>query len=93
VGGGLVAVSGGSSLAQYARQAQSSIVLSTFFIGVAKSVVFGIIVAVCGCIEGLRATRSAAAVGDAATRAVVDSIVWVIAVDGLFAVVLNILKI
>jgi phospholipid/cholesterol/gamma-HCH transport system permease protein len=92
-GGGLVAVGTGASLLEYARQAKGAIPLDTFFIGLTKSVVFGIIVAVCGCIQGLRATRSAAAVGDAATRAVVDSIVWIIAVDGLFAVVLDIMGI
>jgi phospholipid/cholesterol/gamma-HCH transport system permease protein len=92
-GGALVSIGSGSSLMEYARQSKGSIALTTFFIGAAKSAVFGIIVAVCGCIQGLRATRSAAAVGDAATNAVVTSIVWIIAVDGVFAVVLDILNI
>jgi phospholipid/cholesterol/gamma-HCH transport system permease protein len=93
LGGAIVNVAAGASPSEYAHQAKSSITLTTFWIGLAKSVVFGIIVAVCGCIQGLRASRSAAAVGDAATGAVVTSIVWIIAVDGLFAVVLDILKI
>jgi phospholipid/cholesterol/gamma-HCH transport system permease protein len=92
-GGALVAGAGGSSLNEYARQARGAITLSTFWIGLAKSVVFGVVVAVCGCIQGLRASKSAAAVGEAATRAVVTSIVWIIAIDGLFAVVLNVLGI
>ncbi|MCU1279798.1 MAG: hypothetical protein JWM53_3344 [bacterium] len=93
VGGGLVATGTGASVTQYARQTAGAITLTTFAIGVVKSAVFGVIVAVCGCVEGLRADKSAAAVGDAATRAVVTSIVWIIAVDGLFAVVLHILGI
>jgi phospholipid/cholesterol/gamma-HCH transport system permease protein len=92
-GGALVAVGTGASLVEYTHQARGSIALSTFAIGYVKSIVFGVIVAVSGCVEGLRASKGAAAVGDAATGAVVTSIVWIIAVDGLFAVVLNILKI
>jgi phospholipid/cholesterol/gamma-HCH transport system permease protein len=93
-GGALVAVAtGGSTPVEYGRQAQGAITLTTFAVGFAKSVVFGIIVAVSGCVEGLRASKSAAAVGEAATGAVVASIIWIIAADGLFAVVLNVLKI
>jgi phospholipid/cholesterol/gamma-HCH transport system permease protein len=88
VGGGLVAAGSGTSIVEYAHQAQEAITLRTFWIGVSKSVVFGIIVALCGCLHGMRASRSAAAVGTAATRAVVDSIVWIIAADGVFAFVL-----
>jgi phospholipid/cholesterol/gamma-HCH transport system permease protein len=87
-GGGLVASASGEGLGEYARQAKGSIALTTFWVGLVKSAVFGIVVAVCGCIQGLRANKSAAAVGEAATRAVVTSIVWIIAIDGLFAVVL-----
>ncbi|MGZ3439326.1 MAG: MlaE family ABC transporter permease, partial [Polyangia bacterium] len=92
VGGGLVATGGSTSPAQFLHQSAGSITLTTFWIGLGKSAVFGIIVAACGCLQGLRAGRSAAAVGDAATSAVVTSIVWIIAVDGLFAVVLDIVK-
>jgi phospholipid/cholesterol/gamma-HCH transport system permease protein len=92
-GGALVALGTGTSLTEYTRQARGAIPLSTFAVGFAKSIVFGIVVAVSGCVQGLRATKGAAAVGDAATGAVVASIVWIIAIDGLFAVVLYILKI
>jgi phospholipid/cholesterol/gamma-HCH transport system permease protein len=92
-GGALVAVGGGSGLVQYGRQAHNAIALHTFTIGFIKSMVFGVVVAVAGCLQGLRAEKSAAAVGDAATSAVVTSIIWIIAIDGLFAVVLNLLKI
>jgi phospholipid/cholesterol/gamma-HCH transport system permease protein len=92
-GGAFVAVLGGSNLAAFGHQARGAIVLTTFVIGFAKSIVFGIIVAISGCSAGLRASKGAAAVGDAATGSVVASIVWIIAVDGLFAVVLNILGI
>ena len=94
VGGGLVSVGVlGLTFSQYTEEIRQSITLTTFAIGIAKSVVFGVTVAVCGCLAGLRAGRSAAAVGEAATRAVVSAIVGIIVIDGLFAVVLYVLGI
>jgi phospholipid/cholesterol/gamma-HCH transport system permease protein len=94
VGGGIVAVNVlGLTSAQYAEEIREAITLTTFWIGIAKSVVFGVLVAMCGCLSGLQAGRSAAAVGEAATRAVVRAIVWVIVTDGVFAIVLYVLDI
>jgi phospholipid/cholesterol/gamma-HCH transport system permease protein len=56
-----------------------------FGIGLAKSVTFGALVALAGCRIGLKAGRSAADVGNAATRAVVAGIVGIIALDAIFA--------
>jgi phospholipid/cholesterol/gamma-HCH transport system permease protein len=56
-------------------------------IGVGKSVVFGIIIALVGCLRGLQSGRSAQAVGEAATSAVVTAIVLIILADAVFAVV------
>jgi phospholipid/cholesterol/gamma-HCH transport system permease protein len=91
VGGALVAIGRHLGAIEYLRQSKGAIELRTFWIGLFKSAVFGVIVAMAGCVQGLRAGRSAAAVGDAATRAVVTSIVWIIAVDGIFAVMLYLL--
>jgi phospholipid/cholesterol/gamma-HCH transport system permease protein len=94
LGGGLVTAGVLSlSFAQYMREISESITLTTFAIGVVKSAAFGVLVAVCGCLSGMRAGRSAAAVGAATTRAVVSSIVWIIVSDGVFAVVLYVLGI
>jgi phospholipid/cholesterol/gamma-HCH transport system permease protein len=62
-------------------------------LGIGKSAIFGIIIAVCGCLRGMQCGRSAAAVGSAATSSVVTAIVWIIVADGLFAVVTNVLRI
>ena len=91
--GCVVFTASGGSITTYAMQAKGAITLTTFWIGFAKSIVFGVVVAQCGCIAGLRASKSAAAVGEAATDAVVSAIVSIIALDGLFAVVLNVLGI
>jgi phospholipid/cholesterol/gamma-HCH transport system permease protein len=94
VGGGIVAVNVlGITLSQYAHSIKESLTLTTFVIGIVKSAVFGVLVAICGCLAGLRAGRSAAAVGEAATRAVVSSIVWIVVTDGVFAVVCYLLGI
>jgi phospholipid/cholesterol/gamma-HCH transport system permease protein len=88
VGGGLVAVQLlGVTVAQYAQEVKQAVDFTSFAIGVGKGAVFGVLVAMCGCAAGLRAARNAAAVGDAATRAVVSGIVRIIVADGVFSVV------
>ena len=76
---------------QYFEQTRGAVSLASFFIGVSKSVVFGIVVALVGCLRGMQSGRSAAAVGLATTSAVVTSIVLIIVIDGIFAVILNVL--
>lgn len=49
-----------------------------FAIGVIKGTVFGLIVAICGCLKGLQCGTSADAVGRAATEAVVMSVTLII---------------
>lgn len=79
--------------AAYAAQTQAAIGHAHFVIGALKAFVFGALVALIGCHYGLRAARSAAGVGAAATSAVVSSIVGVIALDAVFAVCANALKV
>jgi phospholipid/cholesterol/gamma-HCH transport system permease protein len=81
------------TITQYALQTQSAISFTQFAIGFGKSAVFGILVAIAGCLRGMQASRSAAGVGDAATSAVVTGILYIIATDALFAVLFNILGI
>ena len=78
---------------QFWLEAKHSIDLTDLGLGISKSVVFGIIIAVAGCMQGMHAGRNAAAVGQAATSAVVLSIVWIVVADGVFAVLTNILGI
>jgi phospholipid/cholesterol/gamma-HCH transport system permease protein len=62
-------------------------------IGVVKAAVFGVIIAVSGCLRGMQCGRSATEVGYAATSAVVTAIVYIVVADGLFAVLTNVLGI
>jgi phospholipid/cholesterol/gamma-HCH transport system permease protein len=54
--------------------------------GVFKAAVYGVLVAFSGCFRGLQGGGNASAVGDAATHAVVTSIVLIISACGVFAV-------
>jgi phospholipid/cholesterol/gamma-HCH transport system permease protein len=76
---------------QYFEQTRAAVDVSDFLIGITKGSVFGIVVALAGCLRGLQSGRSAAAVGLAATSAVVTSIVCLIVLDGVFAVILHVI--
>ncbi len=90
VGGSMVGVGlFDISFVQYLEQTKDAVTLSNIWLGLIKSLVFGIIIATAGCYQGLYSGKSASAVGLAATSAVVTSIVCIIAVDGLFAVLFH----
>jgi phospholipid/cholesterol/gamma-HCH transport system permease protein len=78
---------------QYFEHTRSALSLTQFAIGITKSITFGALVAIASCRIGLRAGRSAADVGRAATSAVVVGIVGIIAADAVFAVCTNALGI
>jgi phospholipid/cholesterol/gamma-HCH transport system permease protein len=75
----------------YWIETQANIDLSDFSVSLIKSIVFGMLIAVAGCLRGLQAERSAAGVGRAATSAVVTSILLLIVADAVFAVLFNVL--
>jgi phospholipid/cholesterol/gamma-HCH transport system permease protein len=77
----------------YYNQTIGSLRLTSLAIGVVKCSVFGAVVALSGCLRGMQCGRSSAAVGTAATSAVVTAIVWIIALDAVFAVITDILGI
>ena len=74
---------------QYLERTIHALALRHVAIGVVKGGVFGVLVALSGCLRGMRAGRSAAAVGLAATSAVVTAIVLIVVLEGIFAVVLD----
>jgi phospholipid/cholesterol/gamma-HCH transport system permease protein len=70
----------------YLQETRQAISGTQFAFGLTKSIAFGALVVLAGCYIGLRAGRSAADVGRAATSAVVAGIIGVIALDAVFAV-------
>ena len=77
----------------YAQQTAGAVNLTDLFGGVFKASVYGVLIAISGCLRGLQCGNSASSVGDAATSAVVTGIVFIIAACGTFAVVFYILGI
>ena len=75
------------SPAQYLAQTADAVNLSHVIGGVVKGTVYGLLLATAGCLRGIQSGRSSAAVGDAATSAVVTSIVAIIVACGAFAVI------
>ncbi len=77
----------------YFHQTADAIAVSDLVGGVFKAAVYGVLIALAGCLRGMQSGRSASAVGDATTAAVVTSIVWIIGACGMFAVLFYILGI
>ncbi len=75
----------------YYEQTIKSVHLNHFLVGVTKAILFGYIVAFCGCIKGMQCKRSAGAVGQATTSAVVTSIVLIVFTDAAFTFFFNLI--
>jgi len=71
---------------QFARQLSGAITMWTFWIGIIKAPIFGFIIGLVGCYEGMRVSGSAESVGRMTTRSVVESIFLVIVLDAMFSV-------
>jgi phospholipid/cholesterol/gamma-HCH transport system permease protein len=80
-------------LIQYLNQTKAALNLNHFFIGIFQAGVFGVLVALAGCLRGMECGRSASAVGDATTSAVVTSIVAITVATAIVTLVCNVLHI
>ncbi len=88
LGGAAVTVSAFDvSLIQYYNETVKSVHLPDFGIGLAKSLVFAVLIATAGCMRGMQCGQSASAVGDAATSAVVNSIVYIVVADSIITLI------
>ena len=81
------------SLVEYYTQTEAALAMRDFNVGLFKSLVFGVLVAIAGCMRGMESGRSSSAVGEAATKAVVTGIVWIIVSDSILTVIYNALGI
>ena len=87
LGGGIVASGMGISPTQYLNEGATVISFTHISVGLIKSIVFGILIAVAGCRAGINSGRSSAAVGEATTKAVVTSIVYLIIADATINII------
>ncbi len=77
----------------YYNQTAHAVHLGDLIGGVFKASVYGVLVAISGCLRGMQCGNSSSAVGDAATSAVVTGIVFIISACGLFSVMFYVLGI
>ena len=90
LGGALVSVNAFDvTLIQYYNEITKAVDLVDFSVGFFKSLVFAVLIAIAGCMRGIKCGRSASAVGDAATAAVVDSIIYLVISDSVITLLCN----
>jgi phospholipid/cholesterol/gamma-HCH transport system permease protein len=76
-----------ASFQQYVQQTISSVALWDLFTGLLMCVVFGALVALAGCQQGIACGTSAMAVGQATTRAVVMGIVLIVVAASVLTII------
>jgi phospholipid/cholesterol/gamma-HCH transport system permease protein len=78
---------------EYFTMTRESVHLNDFWVGLVSAAVFGVLVALSGCLRGMQSGRNAAAVGKATTSAVVTSIVSIVVAMAVITVVCHLLNI
>ena len=76
---------------EYLIRTQESLNLTTVWIGLFHSAVFGVLVALAGCLRGMQCGRSASDVGYAATSAVVTGIISIIVATAIITFMCEVL--
>jgi phospholipid/cholesterol/gamma-HCH transport system permease protein len=79
------------SLLQFYVQTASSVTLVDWAGGLFKALAYGVIIAIAGCLRGMQCEKSAAAVGNAATSAVVTAIVFIVLTEAVLTVAYTVL--
>jgi phospholipid/cholesterol/gamma-HCH transport system permease protein len=93
IGCGFVMSFFGSPPVTYLQRIQQAATMTDLTGGLAKTFVFGALIAGIGCFKGIRTDTGPSAVGDSATSAVVSGIVAIVVADGVFAVLYYFLNI
>jgi len=86
VGVGLLQLGG----LEYYQRSFQAVALGDFAAGLIKASVFGVLVAIAGCLRGMQSGRSSGAVGAATTSAVVTGIVLIIVSDAVLTVLFDV---
>ncbi len=76
---------------EYWQHTRSAVTLVNLWVGLIHSFIFGIIIAVAGCFRGMQCARSAAAVGEATTSAVVSAIISIVFATAVITFVCQVL--
>jgi phospholipid/cholesterol/gamma-HCH transport system permease protein len=81
------------SAGEYFMEVYKAVTTADFMAGIFMAAVYGVIVAVVGCLRGITCGRSAEAVGNATTSAVVSAIVLIVVSCAIMTVLFNALGI
>jgi phospholipid/cholesterol/gamma-HCH transport system permease protein len=81
------------NIVEYFNNTQAAVSLTFLWVGLFHSAVFGVLVALAGCMRGMQCGRSASAVGVAVTSAVVTGIVSIIVATAFITVICDIIGI
>jgi len=87
LGGGIMVVESlGVSPELYIQRVGEAVTLGGFWIGILKAPVFGAIIGIVSCFEGLQVKKTAESIGKCTTRSVVEGIFLVTLVDAILSV-------
>jgi phospholipid/cholesterol/gamma-HCH transport system permease protein len=93
--GGMVVGVGALDLnvVEYYNHTREAVGLNDLGVGLFMGAVFGVLIAISGCLRGMQCSRSASAVGIATTSAVVTSIVGIIVATAIITIIVTVLGI
>jgi phospholipid/cholesterol/gamma-HCH transport system permease protein len=77
------------SVYEYYQQTLRALSMTHFTVGIMKGTLYGILIALAGCLRGMQCGRSAQAVGQATTSAVVTSIISIVIAASLTTIILQ----
>jgi phospholipid/cholesterol/gamma-HCH transport system permease protein len=78
---------------EYMNRTMEAVHIRHFVVGIINATVYGVLVAIAGCYQGIRSGRSSSAVGAAATKAVVSGILLIVIATAILTVIFNVLGI
>jgi phospholipid/cholesterol/gamma-HCH transport system permease protein len=78
---------------EYFNKTQETVGLHNIWVGLFTAAVFGVLVSLASCLRGMQCGRSASAVGEATTSAVVTSIVGIVVSTAAITLICNVLHI
>jgi phospholipid/cholesterol/gamma-HCH transport system permease protein len=78
---------------QFLHQLQRAVSTTTFWVGMSKAPLFGILIGLVGCYRGFQVKGSAESVGRMTTQSVVESIFLVIICDAFMSILFSYLKV
>jgi len=74
------------NLTMFLDRVEQTVTLRHYLVGMIKAPIFAVVIALIGCLEGLRVAGTAQSVGEHTTTAVVRSLTMVIVIDALAAI-------